>query len=92
VETQSELVILDVTGVASIDTQVANHLIQTTKSVSLLGARCVLTGIKPEVAQTVIELGLEMGKVVVKRDMQDGLKWALENLDRGVKDAQLVIR
>jgi hypothetical protein len=40
----------------------------------------------------VIELGLEMGKVVVKRDMQDGLKWALENLDRGVKDAHLVIR
>jgi PAS domain S-box-containing protein len=92
VETQSELVILDVTGVASIDTQVANHLIQTTRSVSLLGARCALTGIKPEVAQTVIELGLDMGRVVVKRDMQDGLKWALGNLDRGVRDAHLVVR
>jgi rsbT co-antagonist protein RsbR len=81
VETQSELVILDVTGVASMNTQVANYLLQTVESVSLLGARCVLTGIQPEVAQTVIDLGMDIRKVVVKRDMQDGLKWALQSLN-----------
>jgi PAS domain S-box-containing protein len=88
VDTQSELVIIDVTGVASIDTGVANHLLQTINSVSLLGARCVLTGIQPEVAQTVITLGLDMKKMIVKRDMQDGLRWALSNLGYSVKNGQ----
>ena len=79
VDTQSELIILDVTGVSSIDTHVANHLVQTIDSVSLLGARCILTGIQPEVAQAVVKLGVEdMNKVTVKRDLQDGLKWALQ--------------
>jgi anti-anti-sigma factor len=80
VDTQSEMVIIDVTGVPSIDTEVANYLIQTVSSVSMMGAQCVLTGIQPDVAQTVINLGLDMSKVMVKRDMQDGLRWAVENL------------
>jgi anti-anti-sigma factor len=83
VDTHSEVVILDVTGVASIDTHVTNHLIQTIESVSLLGAQCVLTGIQPEVAQVMIGLGLDLSNIMVKRDMQDGLKWALQNLGYG---------
>lgn len=80
VDTRSEMIIVDVTAVASIDTHVANHLIQTIESVSLLGARCILTGIQPQIAQTMTNLGLDMSKIAVKRDMQDGLKWALQNL------------
>lgn len=80
VETRSEMIIVDVTAVASIDTHVANHLIQTIESVSLLGARCILTGIQPQIAQTMTNLGMDMSKITVKRDMQDGLKWALHNL------------
>ena len=80
VDTRSEMIIVDVTAVASIDTHVANHLIQTIESVSLLGARCILTGIQPQIAQTMTNLGMDMSKITVKRDMQDGLKWALHNL------------
>jgi rsbT co-antagonist protein RsbR len=80
VDTQSELVILDVTGVASIDTEVASHIMKTVQAANLLGANCVLTGIRPEVAQTVIHLGLELEKFATKRDMQDGLKFGLEQI------------
>jgi anti-anti-sigma regulatory factor/DNA-binding NarL/FixJ family response regulator len=80
VDTRSEMIIVDVTAVASIDTHVANHLIQTIESVSLLGARCILTGIQPQIAQTMTNLGMDMSKITVKRDMQDGLRWALHNL------------
>ena len=54
VESQSEMVIIDITGVASMDTEVANHLVKTVKAASLLGCTCVITGIRPEVAQTMI--------------------------------------
>ena len=86
VETQSEFVILDVTGVASMDTEVANHLMKTVQATALLGAECIITGIKPEVAQTMIHLGLDMGVFVTKRDLQDGLKYVLRR--RGVKVAE----
>jgi rsbT co-antagonist protein RsbR len=79
-ETQSEVVIVDVTGVASIDTEVASHIMKTVQATSLLGASCVLTGIRPEVAQTVIHLGLDLEKFVTKRDLQDGLKFGLEQI------------
>ncbi len=80
VETQSKLVILDVTGVASIDTEVASHIMKTVQAANLLGANCVLTGIRPEVAQTVIHLGLDLENYVTKRDMQEGLKFGLEQI------------
>ena len=85
VDTRSEVVIIDVTGVASIDTHVTNHLVQTIESVSLLGAQCVLTGIQPDVAQVLIGLGVDLSNMLVKRDMQDGLKWALQNLGYGTE-------
>ena len=80
VETQSELVIIDVTGVASIDTEVASHIMKTVQAANLLGARCVLTGIRPEVAQTMIHLGLDFERFATKRDMQEGLKFGLEQM------------
>ena len=80
VETQSELVIIDVTGVASIDTEVAGHIVKTVQAANLLGARCVLTGIRPEVAQTMIHLGLDFERFATKRDIQEGLKFGLEQM------------
>ena len=80
VETQSEIVILDVAGVTSMDAQVVNHLLKTAKSTSLVGAQCVITGIKPEVAQVMIHLGLDMRMFTTQRDMQAGLKWALKKV------------
>jgi len=80
VETQSEMVIIDITGVASMDTEVANHLVKTVKAASLLGCTCIITGIRPEVAQTMIHLGINFGELITKRDMQEGLKYCLERM------------
>ena len=79
-ETQSKVVIVDVTGVASMDTEVTNHLIRTVQSTKLLGAECVITGIRPEVAQTMTHLGVDMSRLVIKSDMQDGLRWGLKKM------------
>ncbi|RZN36705.1 MAG: PAS domain S-box protein [Methanosarcinales archaeon] len=78
VETQSRVVIIDVTGVRSIDTNVANHLINVTKAAKLLGTRCIVTGIKPGTAHTLVGLGVDMSGITTKRSMQDGLKSALQ--------------
>jgi len=85
VSTQAQWIIIDITGVAGMDVEVANHLVKTVEAVSLLGSRCILTGIQPSVAQTMTGLNFGMGKVVIKRDLQHGLEWALENLGYGTK-------
>ncbi len=78
VETQSRVVIIDVTGVRSVDTSVASHLINVTKAAKLLGAKCIITGIKPETAHTLVRLGVDMSGITTKRSMQEGLKHALQ--------------
>ena len=78
VETQAEVVVIDVTGVASMDTQVTNHLIRTIQSSRLLGTQCVVTGIRPEVAQAIVRLEMDMGDLVTMRDLQEGLRYALK--------------
>lgn len=76
-EQRAELVILDITGVPVVDTQVANVLLQAARAVRLLGARMVLTGIRPDVAQTVVALGVDLGDIVTRSDLQEGIKFAL---------------
>ncbi|GEM_PF-2508192 len=78
VETQSRVVIIDVTGVHSVDTNVASHLINVTKAAKLLGTKCVVTGIKPGTAHTLVKLGVDMSEITTKRSMQEGLKHALQ--------------
>jgi len=85
IETRAEIVILDITGVSSIDTQVANHLIKTIQAAKLLGAECVISGIRPEIAQTMIHLGLDMESFPTRRNLQDGLTYALKRLGYEVK-------
>jgi rsbT co-antagonist protein RsbR len=68
------------------DSQVANYVLQTARAASLLGARCVLTGIQPEVAQAVTGLGLGMEGVVIKKDMREGLRWALHSMGYQVRN------
>ena len=80
VQTQSEIVILDVTGVSSMDTEVTNTLVKTVQSTSHLGARCAITGVRPDVAQIMSHLGVDMSKFVIKSDMQDGLRWGLDKM------------
>ena len=80
VETQSEVVILDITGVRSVDTHVTSNLLNIVSASRLLGAECILTGINPEVAQTMIHLGAELGDLTTMADMQEGLKYAMKRL------------
>ncbi|MDD5093389.1 MAG: PAS domain S-box protein [Dehalococcoidia bacterium] len=87
VETQAEMVILDITGVSTVDTQVANHLIKTVEAANMLGTECVITGIRPETAQTMIRLGLEMDSFPTKRTLRDGLMFGLKKLGFEVKRA-----
>jgi len=67
-------VILDLTAVESVDASTADHLIRIVRAVELLGARAVITGIRPAVAQIVVSLGMDLGKITTVRDLQDGLK------------------
>jgi len=75
---QAEIVIIDITGVPVVDTSVANHLVQTIKAASLLGAKCVVVGISSEVAQSLINLGVDLSGVVTRSNLQAGVWYAME--------------
>jgi len=74
---QAEIVLLDITGVAVVDTNVANHLMQTARAAALLGSQVVLVGISAEVAQTLVQLGLDLGQLITLSNLQSGLEYAL---------------
>lgn len=76
-DTRAHIVILDITGVPIVDTQTAAVLLRCARAVALLGGELVLTGIRPDVAQTVIALGIEFGDLTTRADLQDGIRYAL---------------
>ncbi len=78
VEESARVAIVDVTGVPVVDTMVADYLIKTMKAIKILGAEPVITGIGPEVASTLVSLGIEIGDFVTKSSLAEGLKYALE--------------
>jgi len=80
VERQSRIVILDVTGVPSIDSGVADHLIRTTRAARLVGARSILAGISPQVAVTLVRMGISFGDLETVSDLRSALALALEML------------
>lgn len=73
-ERQTRCVIIDITGVEVVDTATAAHLIKMTNAARLLGAHCVMTGISPVVAQTLVQIGVELGQLRTLRSLKDGLK------------------
>ena len=79
--TQTKVTILDITGVPTVDSAVANHLLKTVAAVQLLGAECVITGIRPEVAQTMVHLGVDLSGVETLSTLAEGLKWAFRSLN-----------
>ncbi len=84
VETSSTIAILDITGVRTMDTLVANHLIKTVTAARLMGARCILTGVSPAIAQTMVQLGIDLTQITTRAQMSDGIKLALEMSGRAV--------
>lgn len=78
-EKQAEVVILDVTGVVTLDSQVADTLLKAAQAVQLLGARVVLTGIRPEVAQMLVGLGIDFSNIITRSTLQSGITYVLEH-------------
>lgn len=70
---RAKVVVLDVTGVAAVDSRVANHVIQTVDAARLMGATAIITGVSPEVAQTLVGLGISLGNVMTVADLQGGI-------------------
>jgi rsbT co-antagonist protein RsbR len=84
VETGSTVAILDITGVRTMDTLVANHLIKTVTAARLMGARCILTGVSPAIAQTMVQLGIDLSQITTRAQMSDGVKLALELIGKTI--------
>ncbi|MFI6477571.1 STAS domain-containing protein [Nonomuraea sp. NPDC050663] len=81
VDTGSEHAIIDITGVPAVDTQVAQHLLRTVVAARLMGAECIISGIRPQIAQTIVALGIEFGDIATKASLADALLLALSRLD-----------
>ncbi len=77
VETEAAVSLIDITGVDAIDTATAQHLIDTINAVNLLGARVVITGISPDIAQTLVQLGIELQNIETQSSLMEGLRRAL---------------
>ncbi|RPH42790.1 MAG: STAS domain-containing protein, partial [Planctomycetota bacterium] len=80
VATGSEIAILDITGVPTVDTVVAQHLIKTVTAARLMGAECIISGIRPQIAQTIVHLGISLTDVVTKATLADAIEVALERV------------
>jgi rsbT co-antagonist protein RsbR len=78
VESKAEIVIIDITGVPTVDTLVAQHLLKTAAAAKLMGAECIISGIRPQIAQTIVHLGVELPQVATKADLQSAFAHALK--------------
>jgi rsbT co-antagonist protein RsbR len=88
VETGSTIAIIDITGVPMVDTLVAQHLLKTVAAARLMGAECIVSGIRPQIAQTIVHLGVELGSVTTKATLADALAVALQRCGfRFIRDA-----
>jgi rsbT co-antagonist protein RsbR len=83
-ETGSAIAIIDITGVPTVDTLTAQHLIKTVTAARLMGAECIISGIRPQIAQTIVHLGVDLGEVTTKASLADALAVALARTGRAV--------
>lgn len=83
-ESQARIFILDISGVGVVDTAVANHLIKISRATRLMGCDCVISGVSPSIAQTIVELGIEVGNVKTTATMKDALASAFAALDLAI--------
>lgn len=78
-ETQSRVIILDISGVGFVDTAVANHLIKITRATKLMGCECAISGLSPAIAQTIVELGIDVGSITTTATLKDALETAFNS-------------
>jgi rsbT co-antagonist protein RsbR len=87
-ETQSEVAIIDITGVPTVDTLTAQHLLKTVSASRLMGAECIISGIRPQIAQTIVHLGVSLGDVPTKATMAGALALAFKRMGLAVGPAR----
>lgn len=85
VESGSTIAILDISGVPAVDSLVAQHLLKTVAATRLMGAECIISGIRPEIAQTIVHLGIDLGNIVTKASLASALKYSFALLQLQVK-------
>lgn len=81
---RAEVVLIDITGVPVVDTMVAHHIIQASEAVRLVGAQCMLVGIRPEIAQTIVNLGIDLNQFSTNSTLRKGIEKALEMTNRKI--------
>lgn len=84
VETEAEIAIIDITGVPTVDTMTAQHLLKTVTAARLMGAECIISGIRPQIAATIVHLGMDLGVVTTKATLADAFRVALARSGRTV--------
>jgi rsbT co-antagonist protein RsbR len=87
VDTGSEIAIIDITGVPTVDTLVAQHLLKTVTAIRLMGADAIISGVRPQIAQTIVHLGLDLQGIVTKANLADALALALKRTGQTVTKA-----
>ena len=85
VETGAEIAIIDITGVPTVDTLTAQHLLKTVTAARLMGADCIISGIRPQIAQTIVHLGVDLQDVTTKATLADAFRVALERSGQSVR-------
>lgn len=86
-ETQAQVFIMDISGVAVVDTQVANHMIQITKATRLMGCESTISGLSPSIAETIVQLGIDVGKVRTTATLKDALSSAFRRIGMAIREA-----
>jgi len=84
VQTGASIAIIDITGVPTVDTLVAQHLLKTVAATRLMGADCIISGIRPQIAQTIVHLGVNLGEVTTKATLADAFQVALKRIGSSI--------
>lgn len=84
VQTNSRFAVIDITGVPTVDTLVAQHLLKTITAARLMGAECIISGVRPQIAQTIVHLGIDLNQVITKARLSDAFALCLERSGRAV--------
>lgn len=84
VENEADVAIIDITGVPTVDTLVAQHLLKAVAAARLMGAECIISGIRPQIAQTIVHLGVDLGDVITKSTLGDALRIAFSKRELSV--------
>ena len=89
VDIGAEIAIIDITGVPTVDTLVAQHLLKTVTAIRLMGADCIISGIRPQIAQTIVHLGIDLQGVITKATLADALALALQRTGQAITKAKV---